>query len=107
MKLQPKMVLPVIAIVSVSFAIYWVGRSDNKTAKNKQRYHWWIDAHLDREMDIAADSARRRRRSLPVLQRRTFDSMTTDAATGLAVITATAADEVIQASPSPTQARAS
>ena len=54
-------------------------------------------------MDITTDSARRRRRSLPVLQRRAlpprpFGSMTeTDAATGLAVITATEGDEVIQA----------
>ena len=92
MKLQPKMVIPVIVIASVSFAIYWVCRSDNKTDKRLERYHRWKDANADREMDIAADSERRRRRlSLPNLQRRrAFDSMmVTDPATGLAVITAT------------------
>jgi len=31
MKSQPKMVIPVIAIVSVSLAFYLMGRSDNKT----------------------------------------------------------------------------
>ena len=58
MKLQPKIVIPVIVISSLSFAIYWMGRSDNKTDKRRQRYHRWKDANADREMDIAGDSER-------------------------------------------------